>query len=72
MAMSIIADNMFITSRCLSCLPTAVGSNPAHFDLSLARIAMNVRDRSSVDWLVLHLQELISLSYQVSALKCCH
>ncbi|XP_042445912.1 protein SWEETIE isoform X2 [Zingiber officinale] len=53
-------------AECLSCLPTAVGSNPAHFDLSLARIAMNVRDRSSVDWLVLHLQELISLSYQIS------
>ncbi|CAA6670474.1 unnamed protein product [Spirodela intermedia] len=48
-------------AECLSCLPLAVGTEPAHFDLSLAR-----RRASSSDWLVLHLQELISLAYQIS------
>ncbi|KAH0449198.1 hypothetical protein IEQ34_022998 [Dendrobium chrysotoxum] len=52
-------------AECLSHLPKAVGANPAHFDLILAR---NQRGKgsSSNDWLVLHLQDVISLSYQIS------
>ena len=49
--------------RCLSCLPEAVGTNPSHFDLSLER--RRVTGEGSSDWLVLHMQELISLAYQV-------
>lgn len=60
---------IFITCRCLSYLPTAVGSNPAHFDISLARSAVTDEHNLSTDWLVLHLQELVSLSYQVVALN---
>lgn len=45
--------------RCLSHIPAAVGKNPAHFDLDVAG------GHHSGDWLVLHLQELISLAYQV-------
>ncbi|XP_038985409.1 protein SWEETIE isoform X2 [Phoenix dactylifera] len=53
-------------AECLSCLPTAVGNNPAHFDISLAR-SQPAKGRSSLgDWLVLHLQELVALSYQIS------
>lgn len=55
---------MYCQIRCLSHLPGAVGKNPAHFDLSMAR----GKDNSAVaggDWLVLHLQDLISLAYQV-------
>lgn len=50
-------------TRCLSLLPDAVGNNPAHFDLSIAR-----EKHANVDsgnWLVLHLQDLISVAYQV-------
>lgn len=54
--------HLFLTYRCLSCVPLAVGTDPAHFDLSLAR-----RRASSSDWLVLHLQELVSLAYQVQS-----
>ena len=54
----------FFVHRCLSHLPRAVGKNPAHFDLSLAR-KQSVNGQVSCDWLVLHVQELISLAYQV-------
>ena len=54
----------FFVHRCLSHLPRAVGKNPAHFDLSLAR-KQPVNGQVSCDWLVLHVQELISLAYQV-------
>ncbi|XP_048328605.2 protein SWEETIE isoform X2 [Ziziphus jujuba] len=54
-------------AECLSCLPRAVGKNPAHFDLSLAR-KEPFDGRASGDWLVLHIQELISLAYQISTI----
>ncbi|KAK4279829.1 hypothetical protein QN277_011541 [Acacia crassicarpa] len=54
-------------AECLSHLPDAVGRNPAHFDLFLAR--KHVNDQASSDWLVLHLQELISLAYQISTIQ---
>ena len=54
--------------RCLSHLPRAVGKNPAHFDLSLAR-KQPASGLVSCDWLVLHVQELISLAYQVPNMK---
>lgn len=54
--------------RCLSHVPTAVGTEPAHFDLALAR-QLSKAHAGSGDFLVLHLQELISLSYQVLALS---
>ena len=57
--------------RCLSYLPRAVGKNPAHFDLSLAR-KQPYDGRASGDWLVLHVQELISLAYQVLNVKFQH
>lgn len=50
--------------RCLNSLPEAVGDNPAHFDLSLAR-GQPANGHLLGDWLVLQLQELISLAYQV-------
>lgn len=53
--------------RCLSHLPTAVGKDPAHFDLSLAR--KQKKGPSCGDWLVLQLQELVSLAYQVRVSK---
>ncbi|XP_047310511.1 protein SWEETIE isoform X2 [Impatiens glandulifera] len=49
-------------AECLSQLPAAVGNNLAHFDLSLAR-------KYSGDWLVLQVQELISLAYQMSTIQ---
>lgn len=49
----------YLETRCLSHIPEAVGKNPAHFDLSLART------QGSGDWLVRQVQELISLAYQV-------
>ncbi|KAB1211181.1 HEAT repeat-containing protein 5A [Morella rubra] len=55
-------------AECLSHLPRAVGKNPAHFDLSLARKQPANRQVSS-DWLVLHVQELISLAYQISTIQ---
>lgn len=45
-------------------MPEAVGKDAAHFDLSVARKLASDRE-SSGDWLVLQLQELISLAYQV-------
>lgn len=50
--------------RCLNHLPEAVGDNPAHVDLSLAR-GQPAKGNLKGDWLVLQLQELISLAYQV-------
>ncbi|XP_057950084.1 protein SWEETIE isoform X2 [Malania oleifera] len=55
-------------AECLSHLPTAVGKNPAHFDLSLARKHSN-DGRASGDWLVLQVQDLISLAYQISTIQ---
>ncbi|GMH27186.1 hypothetical protein Nepgr_029029 [Nepenthes gracilis] len=55
-------------AECLSHLPTAVGQNTAHFDLSLARKQPG-KGQPSCDWLVLHLQELISLAYQISTIQ---
>lgn len=45
--------------RCLSRLPIAVGGNPAHFDLVVAK------EQKGGHWLVLHLGELVALAYQV-------
>nr|GMD55450.1 HEAT repeat-containing protein 5B isoform X2 [Ipomoea batatas] len=50
-------------AECLSHIPEAVGKNPAHFDLDVAG------GHRSGDWLVLHLQELISLAYQISTIQ---
>ncbi|GAU16513.1 hypothetical protein TSUD_167430 [Trifolium subterraneum] len=55
-------------AECLSHLPDAVGRNPAHFDLFLAR-KEHAGGNSLGDWLVLHLQELISLAYQISTIQ---
>ncbi|CAK9150708.1 unnamed protein product [Ilex paraguariensis] len=55
-------------AECLSHLPGAVGKNSAHFDLSLAK-RHPANDLASGDWLVLQLQELISLAYQVSTIQ---
>ncbi|KAG6716276.1 hypothetical protein I3842_04G041200 [Carya illinoinensis] len=55
-------------AECLNHLPRAVGKNPAHFDLSLARKQSANRQGSS-DWLVIHVQELISLAYQISTIQ---
>ncbi|KAL6551851.1 hypothetical protein OROGR_008005 [Orobanche gracilis] len=55
-------------AECLNHLPEAVGENPAHFDLSLAR-EQPAKGRLSGDWLVLQLQELISLAYQISTIQ---
>ncbi|XP_019453005.1 PREDICTED: HEAT repeat-containing protein 5B isoform X4 [Lupinus angustifolius] len=52
-------------AECLSHLPEAVGRNPAHFDLLLAR----KEHANEQAWLVLHLQELISLAYQISTIQ---
>ncbi|CAL1405394.1 unnamed protein product [Linum trigynum] len=54
-------------AECLIRLPDAMGKNTAHFDLSLARRQNN--EQCNVDWLVLHLQELISLAYQISTIQ---
>ncbi|KAL0664325.1 hypothetical protein Bca4012_101163 [Brassica carinata] len=55
-------------AECLSLLPEAVGKDAAHFDLSLAR-KLASDTQSSGDWLVLQLQELISLAYQISTIQ---
>ncbi|KHN17324.1 HEAT repeat-containing protein 5B [Glycine soja] len=55
-------------AECLSHLPDAVGSHPAHFDLFLARKEL-ASGQATGDWLVLHLQELISLAYQISTIQ---
>ncbi|KAL5651647.1 hypothetical protein ACJX0J_037105, partial [Zea mays] len=53
-------------AECVSHVPIAVGAEPAHFDLLLARSAISQGTYLSNDWLVLKLQELVSLSYQIS------
>ncbi|GMI85490.1 SWEETIE [Hibiscus trionum] len=55
-------------AECLSYLPEAVGKNPAHFDLSLARRKV-ANEQASGDWLVLQVQELISVAYQISTIQ---
>ncbi|XP_023550989.1 protein SWEETIE isoform X2 [Cucurbita pepo subsp. pepo] len=55
-------------AECLSHLPGAVGKNAAHFDLYLAMNQLP-NEPSSGDWLVLHVQELISLAYQISTIQ---
>ncbi|CAI9766931.1 unnamed protein product [Fraxinus pennsylvanica] len=55
-------------AECLNHLPGAVGENPAHFDLSLAR-QQPAKGPFPGDWLVLQLQELISLAYQISTIQ---
>ncbi|XVF20554.1 hypothetical protein REPUB_Repub12eG0010500 [Reevesia pubescens] len=55
-------------AECLSYLPEAVGKNPAHFDLSLARRKV-ANGQASGDWLVLQVQELISVAYQISTIQ---
>lgn len=55
-------------AECLSHLPDAVGRNPAHFDLLLAR-KEHASGQAASDWLVYHLQELISLAYQISTIQ---
>ncbi|PIN01995.1 hypothetical protein CDL12_25491 [Handroanthus impetiginosus] len=55
-------------AECLNHLPEAVGENPAHFDLSLAR-EKPAKGSVSADRLVLQLQELISLAYQISTIQ---
>ncbi|XP_077230289.1 HEAT repeat-containing protein isoform X2 [Tasmannia lanceolata] len=54
-------------AECLSYLPEAVGTDPAHFDLSLARKRLAADGHTIVDdWLILHIQELVTLAYQIS------
>ncbi|KAK4346804.1 hypothetical protein RND71_033143 [Anisodus tanguticus] len=53
---------------CLSHLPAAVGKNLAHFDIALAR-KQPASGSTSGDWLVLQLQELVSLAYQISTIQ---
>ncbi|PPR92045.1 hypothetical protein GOBAR_AA28636 [Gossypium barbadense] len=55
-------------AECLSYLPEAVGKNPAHFDLSLASRKV-ANEQASGDWLVLQVQELISVAYQISTIQ---
>ncbi|KAG8094444.1 hypothetical protein GUJ93_ZPchr0012g20299, partial [Zizania palustris] len=53
-------------AECVSHVPVAVGTEPAHFDLLLARSALAEGTHLPNDWLVLKLQDLVSLSYQIS------
>ncbi|KAF8023726.1 hypothetical protein BT93_F1038 [Corymbia citriodora subsp. variegata] len=55
-------------AECLRHLPSAVGNDPSHFDLSLAR-SQSSRGHAMGDWLVIHVQELISLAYQISTIQ---
>ncbi|XP_050383979.1 protein SWEETIE isoform X2 [Argentina anserina] len=55
-------------AECLGYLPGAVGKNAAHFDLGLAR-DQSTNGRASGEWLVLHIQELIALAYQISTIQ---
>ncbi|KAA3458387.1 HEAT repeat-containing protein 5B isoform X2 [Gossypium australe] len=55
-------------AECLSYLPEAVGKNPAHFDLSLASRKV-ANEHAYGDWLVLQVQELISVAYQISTIQ---
>ncbi|CAM0910461.1 unnamed protein product [Alopecurus aequalis] len=53
-------------AECVSHVPVAVGTEPDHFDLVLARSAVAKGTYLSDDWLVLKLHDLVSLSYQIS------
>ncbi|KAL4197361.1 hypothetical protein AMTRI_Chr04g187950 [Amborella trichopoda] len=54
-------------AECLNHLPLAVGADPAHFDLSLARARLLDDGGATTNyWLVLHIQELVALAYQIS------
>ncbi|OMP09449.1 HEAT repeat-containing protein 5B-like protein, partial [Corchorus olitorius] len=55
-------------AECSSYLPEAVGKIPSHFDLSLAR-RKAANGQASCDWLVLQVQELISVPYQISTIQ---
>ncbi|EOY04218.1 HEAT repeat-containing protein, putative isoform 1 [Theobroma cacao] len=55
-------------AECLSYLPEAVGKNPAHFDLSLAMRKV-ANGQAYGDWLILQVQELISVAYQISTIQ---
>ncbi|KAL5722179.1 hypothetical protein ACHQM5_005729 [Ranunculus cassubicifolius] len=55
-------------AECLSHIPVAVGEDPAHFDLTLAR-STSPNGKISEDWLILHIQELIALAYQISTIQ---
>ncbi|PIA63576.1 hypothetical protein AQUCO_00201132v1 [Aquilegia coerulea] len=55
-------------AECLSHVPVAVGNNPAHFDLSLARKLL-AKGQPNGDWLVLRIQELIAIAYQISTIQ---
>ncbi|KAF5184416.1 Sweetie-like protein [Thalictrum thalictroides] len=58
----------FFAAECLSHVPVAVGNNHAHFDLSLAR-TLSVKGQPTGDWLVLHIQDLIAIAYQISTIQ---
>ena len=53
--------------RCLVRLPTAVGEDPRHFNLVLAKDDLFSRSASNsgADWLVIQLGQLVALAYQV-------
>ncbi|KAJ8637016.1 hypothetical protein MRB53_011283 [Persea americana] len=54
-------------AECLSYITTAVGTDPAHFDLSLARKKLLPSGHVNIgEWLVLHTQDLVALAYQIS------
>ncbi|KAI4389310.1 hypothetical protein MLD38_001547 [Melastoma candidum] len=55
-------------AECLRHLPAAVGNDHTHFDLLLAR-SQSSKGPATCDWLVLHIQELISLAYQISTIQ---
>ncbi|KAG9140394.1 hypothetical protein Leryth_018528, partial [Lithospermum erythrorhizon] len=55
-------------AECLSHVPEAVGSDLGHFNLSIAK-EFPTSKFGSEDWLVLKLQDLISLAYQISTIQ---
>lgn len=62
----------YLRCRCLSYITTAVGTDPAHFDLSLAREKLLPSGHVNIgDWLVLHTQDLVALAYQVLNVVIC-
>jgi hypothetical protein len=55
-------------AECLERLPTAVGSEPAHFDLERAQEEnrrAGEKGLVGMDWLVLHLSELVGIAFQM-------
>lgn len=53
-------------AECLSRVPAAVGDDPRHFDLVLAKEDRSHCDAARADWLVLQLGQLVALAYQVA------